>query len=256
VLTNGNSLPFNLNIYRSDVGVQVNGQNGADGSDGFLIDYAYSSATSAGVAATNLRMNASAFTAVSTIYLSTTEINNLAIDGVLSGIGAASRLMVKSRNNNQNYAYFSITTVTTSASSRTLSVTPIAGQGTFTNADLVYIAYTGGSASAAAATGVQNISYYSATGSLFTGGADGDIRIYQSTGSEGGVNFINRSARFRRVSGSWQVETGQITTFNANPNGNVVSLFKGELATVITTVPSNGLYVAQSQSTSVWSQLV
>jgi hypothetical protein len=197
-------------------------------------------------------MNTSAFTAVNTIYLSTTEVNNLAVDGALAGIGVASQLMLKSRNNNLNYAYFSVTTVTASASSRTLSVTPIASRGTFTNADLVYIAYAGGSGSA------QNISYYSATGSLFTGGADGDIRIYQSTDSEGGVNFINRSARFRRVSGSWQVETGQITTFDAAPDGNVVSLFKGELAAVITTgySPTYSLHVAKAQSTTGWHLLV
>jgi hypothetical protein len=117
------------------------GATGAAGLTGFGVAYTFSNSTSSGPSTGQIRLNNAAINSVTQIYLNETERNSIDVSGVLSQISNGSVIQLILDSDSTTFAFFTANSQTDNGSDRTLLVTYLAKNGTFTNGDNVRLAF-------------------------------------------------------------------------------------------------------------------
>jgi hypothetical protein len=202
------------------------GANGSSATSGFGFKYTFSSTTTSGPSAGQVRLNNAASASATQVFIHETDRNSKAIASLLSLIGAGSGLMLVSESDPSLYAYYTVTSSTDNGSDRTLAVTHVASNGTLTGNVTVSIA--GGSGGGG---GVQTVGTASPLNSV-TPTATNSLYL-QRTFATPAETYPEREVLWiatGTTSADWRVSMAapirRVST--VNPDGSVVADMPGQ----------------------------
>lgn len=180
------------------------GSAGADGTPGLGIRYTFSTSTSSGPSSGQIRLNNATYSSATQIFVSETARTSVSAAAVLDQLTAGSVLMLFDENDDTAYAFYTLTSSTDNGGDRTLAVTHLASNGTFTgNVSLAFVikgaaGSTGatGSTGAAGADGVSGFGLrYTFSTSTSTGPSSGQLRFNNATYSSATAIYLHETDR-------------------------------------------------------------
>lgn len=194
------------------------GANGSSATSGFGFKYTFSSTTTSGPSAGQVRLNNAASASATQVFIHETDRNSKAIASLLSLIGAGSGLMLVSESDPSLYAYYTVTSSTDNGSDRTLAVTHVASNGALTGNVTVSIAGGG-------TGGVQGIGTASPLNSITPTGTN-SLYVQRTTSpsdTQGAREVLWVASG--TTDSSWVVATASTIRRNStsNPDGTVIA---------------------------------
>jgi hypothetical protein len=160
--TNSSAVSLGFAIRGATGSTGPTGSTGSAGQAGFGIRYTFNTTTSGPPASGQIRFNNGTIASVTQLFLHESDRNSAAISTVLANIPDGSSLIVFDESNSANYAFFSLTSQTDNGSDRTLTVTYLGHNGSFSNGASVSLGFaqrgstgsTGATGSVSAASGL------------------------------------------------------------------------------------------------------
>jgi len=124
----------------------------SSGISPFGLQFNFNSSTSTSPPSGEFRLNNASPASATAIYVSETDRNNAAIAAVLGAIPNGSTILISQANNPANYAYYSMSAQADNGTNRTLTVTHLASNGTFSGTVVLSWSPKGDPGSSAAST--------------------------------------------------------------------------------------------------------